>query len=75
MFVVDGERVPAHKLVLASQSEFFRVMLYGEMKEASQEEVVLSDVPLVPFKTLLQYAYTGVMQLEEPLQVSSSTRF
>ena len=75
MFVVDGERVPAHKLVLASQSEFFRVMLYGEMKEASQEEVVLSDVPLVPFKKLLQYAYTGVMQLEEPLQVSSSTRF
>ena len=70
VFVVDGERIPAHKLVLASQSEYFRVMLYGEMKEASQEEIVLSDVPLAPFKKLLQYAYTGVLQLDEPLEVS-----
>jgi BTB/POZ domain-containing protein 9 len=67
-FIVDGERVPAHKLVLASQSEYFRVMLYGEMKEASQEEIVLSDVPLAPFKKLLQYAYTGVLELDEPLE-------
>ena len=65
VFIVDGERVPAHKLILASQSEYFRAMLYGEMKEASQEDIPLPDIPLASFKTVLQYAYTGTLEIEE----------
>ena len=71
VFIVDGERVPAHKLILASQSEYFRAMLYGEMKEASQEDIPLPDIPLASFKTVLQYAYTGTLEIEDQLEVSS----
>ena len=70
VFIVDGERVPTHKLILASQSEYFRAMLYGEMKEASQEDIPLPDIPLASFKTVLQYAYTGTLEIEEQLEVS-----
>ena len=70
VFIVDGERVPAHKLILASQSEYFRAMLYGEMKEASQEDILLPDRPLASPKTVLQYAYTGTLEIEEQLEVS-----
>ena len=71
VFIVDGERVTAHKLILASQSEYFRAMLYGEMKEASQEDIPLPDIPLASFKTVLQYAYTGTLEIEDQLEVSS----
>ena len=69
VFLVDDERVPAHKAILASKSEYFRGLLYGEMKEASMEEIPLPDVPLDAFKKVLQYAYTGIMNIEGSLEV------
>ena len=69
VFLVDDERVPAHKAILASKSEYFRGLLYGEMKEASMEEIPLPDVPLDAFKKVLQYAYTGIINIEGSLEV------
>ena len=69
VFLVDNERVPAHKAILASESEYFRGLLFGEMKEASMEEIPLLDIPLGAFKKVLQYAYTGKMNIEESLEV------
>lgn len=70
---VDGEKIPAHKLILATKSPYFRALLYGEMREASQEEVTLPNIPLTPFKRVLEYAYTGKLEIEEPLEVSPYT--
>ena len=70
---VGGEKIPAHKLILATKSPYFRALLYGEMREASQEEVTLLDIPLAPFKRVLEYAYTGKLEIEEPLEVSRYT--
>ena len=69
VFLVDNERVPAHKIILASESKYFRGLLYGEMKEASMQEIPLLDIPLGAFKKVLQYAYTGKMNIEESLEV------
>lgn len=41
----------------------FRALLYGGMREASQKEVELPNVPLKAFKLLLRYIYTGRLSL------------
>jgi len=63
VLVVDGQRIPAHKVILAARSEYFRAPLFGGLKESSQEEVELVDTPLAAFKHLLRYIYTGTLSL------------
>jgi len=63
LVVGENNRIPAHKVILAARSEYFRALLFGGMKESSQEEIKLVDTPLVAFKHLLRYIYTGNMSL------------
>jgi len=61
---VDGQRIWAHRLVLAARSKYFRAMLYGEMIEAGQNEITLQDTHFGAFKAILSYIYTGTVRLE-----------
>ena len=63
-FLLCGQVVPAHKAVLAAQSQYFECMLYGSMREASMSDIVLEDVPISAFRKVLQFAYTGSLHLE-----------
>lgn len=63
VLVVEEARIPAHKVILASRSEYFRALLFGGMRESSQVEVELVQTPLAAFKHLLRYIYTGNMSL------------
>ncbi|KOB68647.1 BTB/POZ domain-containing protein 9, partial [Operophtera brumata] len=56
--IVEGQRIPAHKVILAASSDYFRALLYGGMREANQAEVEL-QAPLQAFKALLRYVYSG----------------
>ena len=64
-FIITGDweadhRIPAHRVILASQSEYFDRLLFGEMREAhAGAEIMLPDTPLEAFKLLLKYAYCG----------------
>lgn len=49
----------AHRIVLASQSEYFECLLYGPMKEGRASEITLEDTPFDAFRELLKYAYSG----------------
>ncbi|CAG9585880.1 unnamed protein product [Danaus chrysippus] len=60
--IVEGHRIPAHKVILAASSDYFRALLYGGMKEANEAEVVL-QAPIHAFKALLRYIYSGHMGL------------
>lgn len=63
VFLVDNERLPAHRTLLAARSDYFRAMLYGGgFRESTQTEIRL-DIPLAPFRTLLHYIYSGHMSL------------
>ncbi|XP_026471580.1 BTB/POZ domain-containing protein 9 isoform X2 [Ctenocephalides felis] len=64
ILVVEGEKIPSHKVILASRSEFFRALLFGGLKESSQEEIVLKEVPIKAFRELLKYIYTGHLFLQ-----------
>lgn len=48
-----------HRVVFASCSEYFRVLLYGPMSESHTRRVELSDVDVEGFEAILSYAYTG----------------
>ncbi|VDO37067.1 unnamed protein product [Heligmosomoides polygyrus] len=62
-FVVEGERLHAHKPILAARCEYFRAMLYGGLKESSEAEVQLERTNALAFRTLLKYIYTGKIEL------------
>ncbi|XP_017136478.1 BTB/POZ domain-containing protein 9-like [Drosophila miranda] len=61
-FLVEGQRLPGHRQVLASRSEYFRALLCGSMVESRQRTVRLK-VPLEPFKVILEYLHTGKLPL------------
>jgi len=61
--IVDGTSFPAHKVILAARSEYFRALLYGGMRETKQTEVELKDTPITAFRHLLKYIYTGHINL------------
>lgn len=63
-FIVENQKIPAHRVILASRSSYFRALLYGGLAESTQSEIEL-NVPLVAFKTLLEYIYTGFMSLSQ----------
>ncbi|KAK0653104.1 BTB/POZ protein [Cercophora newfieldiana] len=55
-----GERTWAvHKVILCTQSEFFKAALLGEFKEAKDSEVVLEDQDPDTVNHALRYMYTG----------------
>uniref|UniRef100_A0A182YNJ8 BTB/POZ domain-containing protein 9 n=1 Tax=Anopheles stephensi TaxID=30069 RepID=A0A182YNJ8_ANOST len=61
-FIVEKQRIPAHRVILAARSEYFRALLYGGMQETRQDEITL-HIPLTAFKSLLKYIYSGSMSL------------
>lgn len=61
-FVVEEQRLPAHRAILAARSEYFRALLYGGMSETTQRQIAL-EVPLDSFKVLLRYIYSGTLSL------------
>ncbi|VEN59514.1 unnamed protein product [Callosobruchus maculatus] len=63
VLVVEGQKLSAHKVILAARSDYFRALLYGGLRESNQDEIVLPDAPLRAFKVLLKYIYTGHMFL------------
>ena len=68
---VAGREFPAHKMVLATQSEYFRGLLYGNMKEALMSKISLPEDILPPdtFEKVLKYFYIKTLNIDEPIEV------
>jgi kelch-like protein 1/4/5 len=61
-----GERrIAAHRLVLSACSEYFSAMFSSGLKESYQAEVELHDVDPDALQELVQYCYTGSLELKE----------
>ncbi|XP_055316915.1 BTB/POZ domain-containing protein 6-B-like [Sitodiplosis mosellana] len=57
----DVQKVPAHKLILATLSPVFHTMFYGSLKE--RNEVKIEDADVDAFKEFLQFFYLGEVTL------------
>lgn len=55
----DVREFQCHRVVFASCSEYFRVLLYGQMSESQTRRVELPDIAPEGFQTILTYAYSG----------------
>ncbi|TKR66668.1 hypothetical protein L596_022928 [Steinernema carpocapsae] len=64
-FKIDGISFPAHKVIMASRSEYFRALLFGGMRESTEAEIELHDTPVDAFRLLLRYTYTGNISLSQ----------
>jgi len=68
--LVGGRSIRAHKVILASRSEFFDRLMFGGMKECDQNEIEIKDIGNVDlFEMVLEYAYTGIIALTGTVQV------
>ncbi|XP_038214044.1 kelch-like protein 5 isoform X2 [Zerene cesonia] len=55
-------RIPAHKIVLVSCSEYFAAMFTGSLQESKSTEITLERVDPQALKTLVHYCYTGIIE-------------
>ncbi|XP_032393622.1 kelch-like protein 5 isoform X1 [Etheostoma spectabile] len=65
ILVAGDRRIPAHRLVLSSVSDYFAAMFTSDVKEAKQDEVKMEGVDPDALWVLVQYAYTGRLELRE----------
>uniref|UniRef100_A0A8W8HWW3 BTB/POZ domain-containing protein 9 n=1 Tax=Magallana gigas TaxID=29159 RepID=A0A8W8HWW3_MAGGI len=65
--MVENVAFPAHKVILATRSEYFRALLYGGMKESQPgtTQIELKDTSASAFGILLKYMYSGRLNLLE----------
>ncbi|GAB2285687.1 BTB/POZ and MATH domain-containing protein 4 [Dionaea muscipula] len=68
---VDGEKFPAHKLVLAARSPAFRSEFFEKLNEDKQE-IVLTDMEPKVLKAILHFIYTDMLVEEVDLDPSTS---
>lgn len=62
VFVVEGRRVPAHK-VLCMRCPYFRAMFTAGMRESRAAEITFPDIRYKVFVALLAYLYTDRQEI------------
>uniref|UniRef100_A0A8C2B4A2 Kelch-like family member 5 n=1 Tax=Cyprinus carpio TaxID=7962 RepID=A0A8C2B4A2_CYPCA len=65
VLLAGDRRIPAHRLVLSSVSDYFAAMFTSDVREAKQEEIKMEGVDPDALWVLVQYAYTGRLELRE----------
>lgn len=63
---IGNEIFESHRLLLAAVSEYFYVMFNGDLSEKRKEKddpIVLYDIDVDAFKTLLQFVYSGELKV------------
>ncbi|XP_041909440.1 kelch-like protein 5 isoform X5 [Corvus kubaryi] len=69
VLVAGDRRIPAHRLVLSSVSDYFAAMFTNDVREARQEEIKMEGVEPKALWALVQYAYTAcLLQLSQVVE-------
>lgn len=60
---IGEEQLTAHSVILCARSQVFRTMLSSPMKEGLEKKVVIEDLSVDVMKGLLEFLYTGSIEL------------
>jgi len=62
VFLVDGERFPAHRAVVAAASKSLYAMLYNGLHESKADIINIEQTGKDSFRRILQYIYVGTIE-------------
>ncbi|XP_052816235.1 kelch-like protein 26 [Mya arenaria] len=65
VLVVENERLPAHRVVLASCSDYFRAMFTDGLLECQLDEIRLIGVTAAGMRALIDFAYSSRIDINE----------
>lgn len=65
ILVAGQRRLPAHRLVLSAASDYFAAMFTNDVREATMEEIKMKDVDPDALAAIVNFAYTGSIELRE----------
>ena len=69
-FVVNNERIPAHRTILAARSTYFRTMFSSGMKEAQEgNDIIVQDTSPAAFRAMLLYLYTDELAFDDSVKL------
>lgn len=60
-FIVQGQKVYGHKMILSIVSECFRAMFTTGFRESDQHEIEIPDCTYSAFVAVMEYIYTGTL--------------
>uniref|UniRef100_A0A8B9I4M2 Kelch like family member 1 n=1 Tax=Anser brachyrhynchus TaxID=132585 RepID=A0A8B9I4M2_9AVES len=60
ILIAGNRKIPAHRLVLSSVSDYFAAMFTSDVCEAKQEEIKMEGIDPNALWDLVQFAYTGI---------------
>lgn len=61
----DGPVINAHKMILATRSEWFKAMLVNNMCESSMRVIAVKDISFDTLSLLVEYLYTDSVNIDE----------
>ncbi|KAK6486150.1 kelch-like protein 15 isoform X1 [Huso huso] len=61
--VIEDHHFQAHKALLATQSDYFRIMFTADMRERDQDKIHLKGLTATGFSRVLQFMYYGTIEL------------
>ncbi|KAG8590056.1 hypothetical protein GDO81_006613 [Engystomops pustulosus] len=61
--VIEDHQFQAHKALLATQSDYFRIMFTADMRERDQDKIYLKGLTATGFSHVLQFMYYGNIDL------------
>lgn len=64
-FLIAGVQFPCHRIILASASPYFQALLTHTFKENNLNSIELRDIEPEIFSLLLNYIYSGQIELDE----------
>jgi len=64
-FIVAGQLIKAHKLILSARSPVFAAMFHSDMKEKGMDQIVIEEIAPDIFRALLRFIYSDQVQLTE----------
>ncbi|CAK9051211.1 unnamed protein product [Durusdinium trenchii] len=67
-FVVEGKRLYGHRVLLTLFSDYFRKAFACGMRESFEPDIIIEDVSYEIFYALLEFLYTGRLQLSSGQQ-------